>query len=79
MLIDNTTEISVQAIAPTLYGTRWWVTSSKNKPTADVRAIAVVRQANPIAKAIVIVPHFPKTEWEMCNKSSVRCTLSVKE
>ena len=62
VLIDHTNEMSVQAIAPTLYGIRWWVTSSENKPTADVRAIAVVRQAKPIAKATVIVPHFPKTE-----------------
>ena len=79
LLIESTIETSVQSITPALYGKRPLVSSSKKLPTDEVSAIAVVRQAKPIARATAIAPKRPNTEWEIYNSKSVRETsLSVR-
>ena len=79
LLIESTIETSVQSITPALYGKRPLVNSSKKLPTDEVSAIAVVRQAKPIASATAVVPHFPNTACEICKSKSVRETsLSVR-
>ena len=62
LLIESTIETSVQSITPALYGKRPLVSSSKKLPTDEVSAIAVVRQAKPIARATAIAPQRPNTE-----------------
>lgn len=63
--IDRKTETTVHKVTPQRYGNFPFDIFSKIEPVAEVSAIAVVRQANAMATAIMIVPAFPKIELEI--------------
>lgn len=55
-----------------------WSIFQKKEPVAEVRAMAVVKQATDMATDITYVPFLPSMDCEMCNSKSVREVFSVR-
>ncbi|CEN34170.1 hypothetical protein CCYN2B_20017 [Capnocytophaga cynodegmi] len=65
LFIDMKAETTVHKVTPNLYGILSFDIFSKIEPVADVKAMAVVKQAKAMAIAITNVPTFPNMEVEI--------------